>query len=124
MNSRIEEIESQSREDDDATKEKVATLHKMKNQWSRRRQGKQEDLESVEKDYEVAVSNLNDEQQKAMKLRDEASATVKQCSEEKLMMKREGLEVRKEYALLLASIEKVNVKMTGNFKKLEAASAL
>ena len=59
-------------------REKSDALGKLKAQWSRRRQGKEEDLARADKEFDEAKSALNDEQEKALRMKSEISRVEKE----------------------------------------------
>ena len=100
---------------------KSEVLNKMKNQWSRRRQGKQEDLDRAKTELEAAKSSLDEEQLKAMELAEKVRDLELQSAEENDEMILEANQVRSQYAKILEAMEKFNIKMSTDMKKLSEA---
>jgi len=116
-----EEVESLIREEEGQINEKSEVLSKMKNQWSRRRQGKQEDLDRAKTELEAAKSSLDEEQLKAMELAEKVRDYELQSAEENDEMILEANQVRSQYAKILEAMEKFNIKMSTDMKKLSEA---
>ena len=109
------------REEEGHINEKSEVLNKMKNQWSRRRQGKQEDLDRAKTELEAAKSSLDEEQLKAMELDEKVRDLELQSAEENDEMILEANQVRSQYAKILEAMEKFNIKMSTDMKKLSEA---
>ena len=109
------------REEEGHIIEKSEVLNKMKNQWSRRRQGKQEDLDRAKTELEAAKSSLDEEQLKAMELAEKVRDLELQSAEENDEMILEANQVRSQYAKILEAMEKFNIKMSTDMKKLSEA---
>lgn len=109
------------REEEGHINEKSEVLNKMKNQWSRRRQGKQEDLDRAKTELEAAKSSLDEEQLKAMELAEKVRDLELQSAEENDEMILEANQVRSQYAKILEAMEKFNIKMSTDMKKLSEA---
>jgi len=109
------------REEEGQINEKSEVLSKMKNQWSRRRQGKQEDLDRAKTELEAAKSSLDEEQLKAMELAEKVRDYELQSAEENDEMILEANQVRSQYAKILEAMEKFNIKMSTDMKKLSEA---
>ena len=109
------------REEEGHINEKSEVLIKMKNQWSRRRQGKQEDLDRAKTELEAAKSSLDEEQLKAMELAEKVRDLELQSAEENDEMILEANQVRSQYAKILEAMEKFNIKMSTDMKKLSEA---
>ena len=109
------------REEEGHIIEKSEVLIKMKNQWSRRRQGKQEDLDRAKTELEAAKSSLDEEQLKAMELAEKVRDLELQSAEENDEMILEANQVRSQYAKILEAMEKFNIKMSTDMKKLSEA---
>ena len=109
------------REEEGHINEKSEFLNKMKNQWSRRRQGKQEDLDRAKTELEAAKSSLDEEQLKAMELAEKVRDLELQSAEENDEMILEANQVRSQYAKILEAMEKFNIKMSTDMKKLSEA---
>merc|ERR1712193_236898 len=118
FNGETEEVESLIREEEGHINEKSEVLIKMKNQWSRRRQGKQEDLDRAKTELEAAKSSLDEEQLKAMELAEKVRDLELQSAEENDEMILEANQVRSQYAKILEAMEKFNIKMSTDMKKL------
>ena len=114
-------MESLIREEEGHINEKSEVLNKMKNQWSRRRQGKQEDLDRAKTELEAAKSSLDEEQLKAMELAEKVRDLELQSAEENDEMILEANQVRSQYAKILEAMEKFNIKMSTDMKKLSEA---
>ena len=114
-------MESLIREEEGHINEKSEVLIKMKNQWSRRRQGKQEDLDRAKTELEAAKSSLDEEQLKAMELAEKVRDLELQSAEENDEMILEANQVRSQYAKILEAMEKFNIKMSTDMKKLSEA---
>lgn len=114
-------MESLIREEEGQINEKSEVLSKMKNQWSRRRQGKQEDLDRAKTELEAAKSSLDEEQLKAMELAEKVRDYELQSAEENDEMILEANQVRSQYAKILEAMEKFNIKMSTDMKKLSEA---
>ena len=109
------------REEEGHINEKSEVLIKMKNQWSRRRQGKQEDLDRAKTELEAAKSSLDEEQLKVMELAEKVRDLELQSAEENDEMILEANQVRSQYAKILEAMEKFNIKMSTDMKKLSEA---
>ena len=109
------------REEEGHINEKSEVLNKMKNQWSWRRQGKQEDLDRAKTELEAAKSSLDEEQLKAMELAEKVRDLELQSAEENDEMILEANQVRSQYAKILEAMEKFNIKMSTDMKKLSEA---
>ena len=109
------------REEEGHINEKSEVLNKMKNQWSRRRQGKQEDLDRAKTELEAAKSSLDEEQLKVMELAEKVRDLELQSAEENDEMILEANQVRSQYAKILEAMEKFNIKMSTDMKKLSEA---
>ena len=109
------------REEEGHINEKSEVLNKMKNQWSRRRQRKQEDLDRAKTELEAAKSSLDEEQLKAMELAEKVRDLELQSAEENDEMILEANQVRSQYAKILEAMEKFNIKMSTDMKKLSEA---
>ena len=106
------------RDEESQLREKQDALGKIKAQWSRRRQGKEEDLARVEREFDEAKSALNDEQEKALRLKGEISRVEKESGTVQDIMVTESNHIRSQYTALLETIENFNSKLTSNFAKL------
>jgi len=122
INMETDEYGSLLHDEEMQVKEKNEILTKMKSQWSRRFQGKQEDLDRVVAELEEAKSDFDEDQLKALEL----SNQVKECNAQTEKKLRETFvnagEVRSQYSRILQSIEKFNTKMAADMDKLNAVS--
>ena len=114
----MDEFGNLIRNEDSQVKEKVETLNKIKNQWSRRCQGKQEDLERAETELEEAKSCFNDEQLREIEFTEKIREIQLACEDESDNMRMEANQVRSQYTKILEAIEKFNKKMAFNMSKL------
>ena len=114
----MDEFGNLIRNEDSQVKEKVETLNKIKNQWSRRCQGKQEDLERAETELEEVKSCFNDEQLREIEVTEKIREIQLACEDESDNMRMEANQVRSQYTKILEAIEKFNKKMASNMSKL------
>jgi len=109
------------RDEDVVVKEKAQTLAKAKNQWARRRQGKQEDLERAIQELDVAKSSANEDQLRVIELGDKVRDLELQTQEESEMMMVQDTQVRSQYTRILEALEEFNRKKSANLAKLSDA---
>ena len=109
------------RDEDLVVKEKAQTLAKAKNQWARRRQGKQEDLERAVQELEVAKSSANEDQIKVIELGEKVRDLELQAQEEGEMMMVQDAQVRSQYTRILEALDEFNKKKSENLAKLSDA---
>ena len=93
-------------------------MNKIKNKWSRRCQGKQEELDRAEAELEEAKSHFNDEQLREIEFTEKIGEIQLECEEVKDTMRMEANQVRSQYTRILEAIEKFNKKMSSNMSKL------
>jgi len=113
-------------------KEKQESMHKVKNQWSRRKEGKQEELDQAKQELEEAKLDCSDEQQKAMELENGLRDLELELGEVQDSTTVEARNVRLQYGKILQNVNKFNEKMSSDLGKLndakdklnEASSAL
>ena len=72
----------------------------------------------VEREFDEAKSALNDEQEKALRLKGEISRVEKESGTVQDIMVTESNHIRSQYTALLETIENFNSKLTSNFAKL------
>lgn len=113
-----DERSSLVRDEETRLREKSDALGKLKAQWSRRRQGKEEDLRRVDSEFDEAKSVLSDEQEKALRMKGEISRVEIERSSVQENMVTEADHIRRQYTILLETIENFNAKLTNNFAKL------
>ena len=85
------------------------------------RQGKQEDLDRAKTELEAAKSSLDEEQLKVVELTEKVRDLELQSAEENDEMILEANQVRSQYAKILEAMEKFNIKMSTDMKKLSEA---
>ena len=116
-----DEIGSLIRDEDVVVKEKAQTLSKAKNQWARRRQGKQEDLDRAVQELEVAKSSANEDQLRVIELGEKVRDLELQAQEESEMMMGQDTQVRSQYTRILEALDEFNKKKAANLAKLSDA---
>ena len=116
-----DEIGSLIRDEDVVVKEKAQTLSKAKNQWARRRQGKQEDLDRAVQELEVAKSSANEDQLRVIELGEKVRDLELQAQEESEMMMAQDTQVRSQYTRILEALDEFNKKKAANLAKLSDA---
>ena len=116
-----DELGSLIRDEDVVVKEKAQTLSKAKNQWARRRQGKQEDLDRAVQELEVAKSSANEDQLRVIELGEKVRDLELQAQEESEMMMAEDTQVRSQYTRILEALDEFNKKKAANLAKLSDA---
>lgn len=116
-----DELGSLIRDEDVVVKEKAQTLSKAKNQWARRRQGKQEDLERAVQDLEVAKSSANEDQLRIIELGEKVRDLELGAQEESEMMMAQDTQVRSQYTRILEALDEFNKKKSANLAKLSDA---
>ena len=116
-----DELGSLIRDEDVVVKEKAQTLSKAKNQWARRRQGKQEDLDRAVQELEVAKSSANEDQLRVIELGEKVRDLELQAQEESEMMMAEDTQVRSQYTRILEALDEFNKKKATNLAKLSDA---
>ena len=116
-----DEIGSLIRDEDAVVKEKAQTLSKAKNQWARRRQGKQEDLDRAVQELEVAKSSANEDQLRVIELGEKVRDLELQAQEESEMMMGQDTQVRSQYTRILEALDEFNKKKAANLAKLSDA---
>ena len=116
-----DEIGSLIRDEDVVVKEKAQTLSKAKNQWARRRQGKQEDLDRAVQELEVAKSSANEDQLRVIELGEKVRDLELQAQEESEMMMTQDTQVRSQYTRILEALDEFNKKKAANLAKLSDA---
>ena len=116
-----DEIGSLIRDEDAVVKEKAQTLSKAKNQWARRRQGKQEDLDRAVQELEVAKSSANEDQLRVIELGEKVRDLELQAQEESEMMMAQDTQVRSQYTRILEALDEFNKKKAANLAKLSDA---
>ena len=109
------------RDEDVVVKEKAQTLAKAKNQWARRRQGKQEDLDRAVEELEEAKSSANEDQLRVIELGDKVRDLELQTQEESEIMMAQDTQVRSQYTRILEALEEFNKKKSANLAKLSDA---
>jgi len=122
INMETDEYGSLLNDEEVQVKEKNEVLTKMKSQWSRRCQGKQEDLNRVVAELEEAKSSFDEEQLKALELSNQVKELNSQSDKEKRESFVNAGDVRSQYSKILQSIEKFNMKMASDMEKLNAVS--
>ena len=115
-----EEFESVYRELESQIIEKNDVFSKMKIQWSRRKKGKEEDLLVGSTELKDAKALVGEEQLVGIELMNSLRHVEGLCDEEQAESVKEAACVRAQYSRLLEAIEKFNVKLNEDFKKIES----
>jgi len=115
-----EEFESVYRELESQIIEKNDVFSKMKIQWSRRKKGKEEDLLVGSTELKDAKALVGEEQLVGIELMNSLRQVEELCDEEQAESVKEAACVRAQYSRLLEAIEKFNVKLNEDFKKIES----
>merc|ERR1739838_289761 len=104
------------------TKDKSDTLARMKNQWMRKKMGKDEEIEEFKAGLEEARKQVGAEQMAAVDLSNKISDVQLMEEEIKDEIKREAKHVRAEYAKLLEALEMFNGNITEDYEKITEAN--
>ena len=115
-----EEFESVYRELESQIMEKNEVFSKMKIQWSRRKKGKEEDLLVESSELKDVKALVGEEQLVGIELMNSLRHFEKLCDEEQAESVKEAACVRAQYSRLLETIEKFNVKLKQDYKKIES----
>jgi len=122
LNFKKEETDTMLRELQTQTKDKSDTLARMKNQWMRKKIGKDEEIEEFKAGLEEARKQVGAEQMAAVDLSNKISDVQLMEEEIKDEIKREAKHVRAEYAKLLEALEMFNGNITEDYEKITEAN--
>lgn len=120
------------REEDLRIKEKLDNLNGLKSKWSRRKEGKQEELRQERQELDEARLNCSEEQQKVLQFHNSLRDLELEYGEEQDGLTCEARKVRIQYSQILEKVAEFNEKMASDMRKLkeskeklnEASSAL
>jgi len=122
LNFKKEEADAMLRELQSQVKEKSDMLARLKNQWMRKKRGKEEEIEEFKTGLEEARQQVGEEQLAAVELSSKIRDVQLMEEEIKDEIKREAQHVRAEYSKLLEAIEIFNENITEDYKKITAAN--
>ena len=120
------------REEELRIKEKLDNLNGLKSKWTRRKEGKQEELGQALQELEEARLNCSEEQQQVLQLDNSLRDLELEYGEEQDGLTCEARKVRIQYSQILKKVKEFNEKMASDMSQLkdskekldEASSAL
>ena len=106
------------KEEDIRIQERMEMLQKMKSQWSRRKDGKTEELHQVNQELEEVKKTFSVEQKKAMEDENRLRDLELECGEEQDAITIEEGKVRLQYNQILEQVITFDTKMLSDLEKL------
>ena len=107
------------REEDLRIKEKVEKLNGLKNKWTRRKEGKQEELCQAVQELDEAKLNCSEEQQQVLQYDNSLRDLELEFGEEQDLLTCEARKVRIQYSQIVEKVNEFNEKMASDMRKLK-----
>jgi len=107
------------REEDLRINEKLDVLNGLKSKWTRRKEGKQEELGQAMQELDEARLNCSEEQQHVLKLDNSLRDLELEYGEEQDGLTCEARKVRIQYSQIVEKVKEFNEKMSSDMRQLK-----